>query len=581
MRFPARLTCRLLLIVAGLTLPVSLYGLDVSVEIDGLDRAGKENVSAFLSIEQEKGRKELSVARLRLLHKKANEEIRQALQPFGYFKPQIESELRQTGQAYRAIYRITPGPLIRLSEVDVQILGEGSDDPELAPDFPLKKGDVLNQPVYEEAKQKLLTRVIEQGYLDAAYSLHKITVNMAQYTAQIDLRLNTGRKFRFGQVQFSQEVMDPAFLARYVSFAPGDPFSHEKLLNLQSSLIDSEYFSHVEILTLRDKAEGDRVPIEVICTPSKRDRYRVGVGYSTDTGPRLTLDWKRRRVGPNGQRLSGQLQLSRPYSTLNGEYLIPLEHPAKDALTYGFTLDNYDTDSRQGNLALVNVKHSVGLEDGWRRNLRLDASYEDFDVADQPGTAFLLAPSIQFSRIKSDGLAYIQRGQHLDFRLEGASEKLLSSVTYLQFYTYDKFIYGLGDGDWRLFTRAELGATQTQNLLDLPASKRFFAGGDNSIRGYDLDQLGPEDAEGLVVGGRYLAVASLELVRHLVGKWSGAIFVDAGNAFDPDYPSQVAYGTGFGVRWQSPVGPVRVDLAFGLSLDDLQTRLHIVFGPEL
>ena len=332
---------------------------------------------------------------------------------------------------------------------------------------------------------------------------------------------------------------------------------------------------------MRDQAEGDRVPVEVICTPSKRDRYRIGLGYATDTGPRITLDWKRRRMGSEGQRLMSEFRLSQPHSTFKTEYQIPLQRPAKDSLSYGFTVDKYDTDSRRGTLALVNAKQSVGLDNGWRRNLGLDYAYESFDVADQKDTAFLLVPSIQLSRLKTDGLSYIQRGQHLDFRLEGAHERILSTTSYLQLYTNDKIIYGLGDGNWRVLARAELGATRTQDLLDLPASKRFFAGGDNSIRGFDLDELGPKDEEGNVIGGRYLAVASLELERRIVGKWSAAVFLDAGNAFDPDYDTDLEYGAGFGVRWHSPVGPVRVDLAAGLSADKVEPRLHVVVGPEL
>ena len=581
MRAPSYQARRFVLLLCGLLLPSLVQALDVSIDIEGLDRETTDNVRAFLSLEQEKDRKELTLSRLRLLHKKASDEIRKALQPFGYFKPQIDAELRQTGKAYRAIYRVTPGPLIRLSKVDVQILGAGSEDADLDTKFPLAEGDVLKQSVYDEAKQKLLTRVIEHGYLDTAFTRHKITVNLQKYTARIELHLKTGQKFRFGQVRFTQDVLDPEFLARYVQFKPGDPFNHEKLLNLQADLIDSEYFSHVEVLTLRDQAEDDRVPIEVICSPSKRDRYRIGLGYSTDTGPRITLDWKRRRVGSKGQRLLSELQLSQPHSTFKTEYQIPLERPAKDALSFGFSLDKYDTDSRKGTLALVNAKQSVELENGWRRNLGLDYSYESFVVADQKDTAILLVPSLQLSRLKSDGLSYIQRGQHLDFRVEGAHERILSTTSYLQFYTKDKFIYGLGDGDWRVLARAELGATRTQDLLDLPASKRFFAGGDNSIRGFDLDELGPKDEEGNVIGGRYLAVASLELERRIVGKWSAAVFLDAGNAFDPDYATDLEYGAGFGVRWRSPVGPIRVDLAAGLSADKIEPRLHIVVGPEL
>ena len=571
----------LILLLLGLLLPLSAYGLDYSVEIKGLDRDAAANARAFLSIEREKERKDLSVSRLRLLHKKAVAEIHKALEPFGYFKPEIKSDLRQQGERYQASYEVTPGPLIRLSEVDIQILGDGSSDPALTTRFPLAVGDVLNQAVYEQAKQRLLAKAIEHGYLDATYALRQVRVDLGPYQAHIRLHLKTGKHFRFGEVRFVQDVMNPEFLARYLRFKPGDPFSHEKLLELQSDLIDSEYFSQVEVLTLRDKAQGDRVPIEVVCTPNKRDRYRVGLGYSTDTGPRITLDWKRRRFGPNGHRLLSELRLSQPQSTFKTEYLIPLERPSKDSLSYGFALENYDTDARKGTLALVNAKHSVELENSWRRTLGLDYSYEDFEVADQRDTAFLLVPNVQWTRIKTDGKPFIQRGKRLDLRVEGAMERLLSSTSYLQFSTHDKYIHGFGGGDWRLLARADLGLTLAQELLELPASKRFFAGGDNSVRGFNLDELGPKDAEDQLIGGRYLAVASLELERRIVGKWSAAVFIDAGNAFDPDYATEIAYGVGFGVRWQSPVGPIRVDLAAGLSADQVEPRLHIVVGPEL
>jgi translocation and assembly module TamA len=221
------------------------------------------------------------------------------------------------------------------------------------------------------------------------------------------------------------------------------------------------------------------------------------------------------------------------------------------------------------------------LENGWRRTLGLDYSYESYDVADQQDSAFLLVPNAQWNRLKTDGMSFIQRGMRLDFRIEGAYEKLFSSTSYLQVYTRDKFIHGFAGGAWRVLARAELGATLASDLLELPASKRFFAGGDNSVRGFFLDELGPQDADGQVIGGRYLAVASLELERRIVGKWSAAVFIDAGNAFDPDYETDFEYGAGFGVRWQSPVGPVRVDLAAGLSANEVEPRLHVVIGPEL
>ncbi|MEW8062113.1 MAG: BamA/TamA family outer membrane protein, partial [Candidatus Thiodiazotropha sp.] len=206
---------------------------------------------------------------------------------------------------------------------------------------------------------------------------------------------------------------------------------------------------------------------------------------------------------------------------------------------------------------------------------------EDFEVGEQEDSSRLLVPSITWLRIKSDGKAYIQRGNRLEFRLEGASESLLSTTDFVQLYSAVKFIRGFGEGDWRVLNRLELGATWADELTELPPSKRFFAGGDNTVRGFGYQDLGPRDQNDEVIGGRYFAAGSVELERRISGKWSGALFLDAGNAFDPDYDSETAIGLGFGARWRSPVGPVRIDIAHGRVDDDRQWRLHIVVGPEL
>lgn len=567
------LTCLLLL-------PLSAAALEVKVEIRGLDSDQEANARAFLSIEQEKDRKGLSESRLRLLNGKAPDEIRKALQPFGYFKPTIKATLTQQEGAFVARYKVDRGPRVKLSRVDYQVIGEGAEDDKIAHEFPLAVGDALDLTRYDKAKQSLLTQAVELGYLDAKYSAHEVRVDENAYTAQIVLHLQTGMRFRFGEIHFKQDAMDPAFLARYLSFGAGDPYSHEKLLDLQSKLIDSEYFSQVEIDARRDQAEGDRIPVDVLLKPNKRNRYRIGLGFATDTGPRLTLDWKKRRIGREGHRINSQLRLSRPESSLSSEYVIPLERPTVDYLSFGASVNYFDAKTNKGNRALVSATHSIGLERGWRRTLTLGYLYEDYEIGNQKDNAYLLVPGATWSRIKSKGTDTIRHGIHLELRAEGAADALLSSANYFQLYTTDKYIHAFND-DWRVLTRFELGYTWTDNLAKLPPSKRFFAGGDNSIRGFGYEALGPRDDSGEVVGGRYLAVGSLELERHLFGKWSAAVFLDGGNAYDPGYHSEPAKGAGVGIRWRSPVGPIRFDVARGHYLNDYTWRVHVVLGPEL
>ncbi|MCU7892047.1 MAG: autotransporter assembly complex protein TamA [Candidatus Thiodiazotropha sp. (ex Ustalcina ferruginea)] len=570
----------LIYILFWLLIPFSVQGLEVIVKIEGLESRLEDNVLAYLSVEREKKRDALNESRLRLLHDKAEGEIHTALQPFGYFKPTITSSIIRTEQGFKLSYHVQPGTPVKLAEVDFQMLGEGADDPLVEKVFPLAPGDVLDQTLYEQAKQVQLANTIERGYLDARYTQHQLKVDLQSYTASISLHLDSGMRLRFGEVRMNQDVMNPEFLAHYVSFNTGDPFSQDALLALQGDLIDSEYFKQVEVVTRREEREGDQVPVDVNLKPNKRNRYRIGLGYSTDMGPRLTLDWKNRRRGRNGHRMRSELQISQPLSSLSSEYIIPLERPTVDYVSFGASLEHFNSDTNQGDRALLSATHSVSLERGWRRSLGLEYSYEDFKVGDQEDTSRLLVPSVGWLRIKSDGKEFVQRGKRLEFRIEGASESLVSSTSFIQLYANSKFIYGLGEGDWRMLSRLELGATWADDLKELPPSKRFFAGGDNTVRGFGYQDLGPRDEDD-VIGGRYLTVGSLELERHISGKWSGALFVDAGNAFDPDFDSETAYGVGFGARWRSPVGPVRFDVANGSEGDERHWRLHIVVGPEL
>ncbi|MEJ2405961.1 MAG: autotransporter assembly complex protein TamA [Candidatus Thiodiazotropha sp.] len=557
------------------------WALNLRVDVTGLDSELKENVLAFLSVEQEKSRASLSEARLRLLHGRAESEIRKALQPFGYFKPVIQGSLSKDDEGYRVRYRVEPGPPIELAEVDFQVMGEGADNPRVGADFPLKKGDILNQGVYEAAKQRMLSNTLEQGYLDARYVQHRVDVDLKNYRAAITLYLDTGMRFRFGPVQFHQDTMDPAFLAKYVTFHPGDPFRQETLLNLQAQLIDSEYFKRVEVFSRREGVEGDQVPIDIKLEPNKRNRYRIGLGYSTDTGPRIKLDWKDRRIGREGHRMRTEFLLAKPESKLTSEYIIPLDRPTVDTLRFGASINHFNTSTQQGSKALLNATQSISLDRGWRRSIGVEYLYEDFKLSDQVDKARLLYPFIDWLRIKSDNKPRVRKGKRVNFRLEGASSTIVSSTSYATAYASGRFIDDLGESDWRLLSRLELGVTWTQDLLQLPPSKRFFTGGDNSVRGFSYESLGPRDASDNVIGGRYLAVGGLELDHPIEGKWSGAVFIDAGNSFDPDYDSSTAYGLGLGLRWSSPVGPIRIDLARGRVEDDRHWRLHLVVGPEL
>jgi translocation and assembly module TamA len=284
------------------------------------------------------------------------------------------------------------------------------------------------------------------------------------------------------------------------------------------------------------------------------------------------------------------LILSPGLSGLELDYRIPIRDPLRDYVSIKPQVTYYDTASNKGWLSTVQVARSVVTPSGWRRTLGLDYRYEDYTINDvETSAANELIPYVTWSNTVTDDPVYTKRGYRAKLGILAASDILISPTNYLSGTVDLKWIRAFGK-DWRFIGRTELGATLADSVDDLPASRRFYAGGDNSIRGWGYDALGPNDPEtDLAVGGRYLAVGSLELERRIKGPCSVAVFTDFGNAFDPDYAQVYQQSVGVGLRWLSPIGQVRMDVAFALTKDDWwedregvpPARLHFVIGPDL
>lgn len=567
--------------------------LTLEVKVTGLAGEQEANVLALLAIYQEREETELSAARIEALHRIAPDQIRDALAPFGLYRVVVTDRLERPTDpngTWIATYAVEPGPAVRIGAVDYQVIGEGAADPVFPKTFPMKVGDVLLHAQYEAAKTDLRYRASSAGYLGYELERHRVLVDLASYEAIIEFHLNTGRRHYIGEIQFNQDLLNESFIRRFVDFEPGVVYDPDLLLGLQSRLLGSEYFSDVEIVPHRDPTGEDVVvPIEVIATRNLPNKYRVGLGVATDTGPRFSADWRRRYVNEWGHRFRTELQVSPALSQWNLDYRIPIQDPTRDYVVIKPQSHYYDLDTKQGWLHNVQVAHSTLTASGWRRTAGVDFSYEDFEInAGNALESIALIPSIYWSKTVADDPINTNRGYRLRYGVAGTLGGVIAQGSFLSGALQLKWIRRFAE-EYRFITRTDLGATLAENLDDVPVSRRFYAGGDNSIRGWGFDALSPRDPEtGDPVGGRYLAVGSLELERRVKGPWSAAVFTDFGNAFDPDDEQDYAQSVGLGVRWASPIGPVRIDLAFALTKDDDDTdtglppaRLHFVIGPDL
>ncbi len=564
-----------------MTSPV--FATSLMVEVHGIHGAEKENVLAYLKIAGEKSRTDLLPSRIRRLHAQAPREIKQALQPYGYYEVLVRARLIKDKDSWIARYEIEPGPPVIITDLNIRIIGPAEQQPKLQQyldELSTRVGDRLQHVHYENIKKALLQLAVQTGHLDAEYAESRIDVDLKKKTAAIILELISGPRYRFGKVTIFQDAYDEDFLRRYIKFQQGEYYAPTALLKLQADLSNSGLFERIDIEPRRDLAIGGEIPIYLHLTESKPRKWKFGLGYGTDTGFRGNIRHTR-RLGRRGHKIGFDLLASENIQSLLGTYIIPLKDPISEEMAYTARVSNETTESRDSKIASLSGSYSA-MQGNWRRVVSLNYEYEDFTVAEQTDETLFLYPIVSWSRTWADDRINPTHGRRYYLKLLGASDNVLSDASFLQAQTNGKWILDLGSRN-RLLARAEVGATLVDNILELPASKRFYAGGDTSIRGYGYEELGPVNALGEVVGGKYLLIGSLELDHRLSDKWSVAAFYDAGNALNDfdDLSDQIAEGAGFGVRWHSPVGPVRVDFAWALTEPYEGFRLHLVIGPDL
>lgn len=567
-------------------LPGSASALKLEVEVEGVEGEEQKNVLAMLGIYQEQEDQELSIARLLALHRRAPDQIRDALAPFGLYRVEIQETLTEPtaeGGTWIANYKIDPGEPVKIASIDYQITGAGASNPALPKQFPMQVGDVLLHSAYEKAKNQITSIASAEGYLNAELLRHQVLIDPVAYQAMVDFHLDTGPRYYLGKVQFKQDLLDERYLSKFVRFKPGDVYDPDLLLALQGRLLGMEYYDKVEVVPLIDQASSDNVvPIEVVASRNKANKYRLGLGFGTDVGPRLLLEYRRRYIGRHGHKLKSEIEVSQALQSVVAEYRMPFRNPVQDYFLIRPEYFAYDTASRQGTSFRLTAAQSMVTPGGWRRNIGVDYRYEDYEVGQGDDGVFNgLVPNISWSKTDADDPLNPRNGYRLKYLLQGTDAGLLAETSWLSGSVSYKQVKSFGER-FRFIGRADLGAIWASSLEDVPGSQRFFAGGDQSIRGWALDALGPDDpVTGETLGGRYLAVGSLELERKIKGNWSAALYTDFGNAFDPSYTSEWEQSLGAGLRYGTPIGPVRVGVAYAITKDPAGFRLIIGLGPDL
>lgn len=520
--------------------------------------------------------------RVRRLFAGAEDDFRPALRAFGYYRPQLDKALGFEEGCWAARFSFDLGLRVVIRERNVKVRGEAAEDPTLGAvldALPLPEGTPLHHGEYEAIKDRLKRFAAERGYFDFAFQRQELRIYPDQGVADIHLVAESGPRYRFGEIRISEQPLDEQLIRRMAGIKPGDPYDSQAIAVLTRTLSDAGYFQRVEVRPRRDQAEDLAVPIDILLEPDERHEWRIGVGYSTDTGPRASLRYDNRYLNARGHHVQGALSISPALSSLAADYVIPGNDPRHESFSFGARLAHEDNDSAVSDSATLTARHVLDAV-GWTQNRFIELLHERSEVAQDKTVATLLMPGVTLDRLEADAVLRTRRGFRVFFEARGALDALLSTTNLLRLQARVKGIYRFGDSG-RVTGRADVGTSFFADIDDLPASLRFFAGGDNSVRGYAWKSLGPLDDDGEVRGGKHLLTTSIEYEHPVFGDdWWAAAFIDAGNAFDTR-EIDVRYGYGAGVRWYSPVGRLRLDLAFPDDREDDDWRIHFSLGADL
>jgi translocation and assembly module TamA len=597
----------------------------VNVEIRGVDEELRNNVLAYLSFERyQKGGVDLTADTVERLHNRVEREVDAALKPFGYYEPQVQSTVaREDNGQWHVVIDINPGAPVLVDHFDVHVAGPGASDPlfqRILDNLPLKSGDRLNHKAYEDIKSDLQRTAAAYGYLDARLIRNEMLVDPSNHKADIALEMDTGVRYRFGKTTIRQDVIKNSLVRRYLRYHDGDPFDLTQVLRTQFALDDSQYFANLEVLPGDPDRENHTVPVNIHADPSRRHRYSFGAGYESDTGWRGTVGFQDHRINDSGHTFSIEVQASQETQySVQARYAIPVGDPA----TENFSLRAAAEQRNWGDVTTHTLSAGpafTAVTGPWQHVWTINGVRTSTDSIYAPvnTTDSLFVPEVDVASVPKGYLGEPLFEHPLYLEIKGSNAALGSNANWLQAHLQAERVFPIVP-KWHLLLRGEVGATFASEFSQLPTVFRFFAGGDNSVRGFAFNDLSPTQqtntcaANGLLVpeqvascatppnlssgftyikvGGKDVLTGSVEIIRDLPKNLGIATFFDYGNAFDR-WGTKLAYSVGVGLRVRLPVLTLGIDIAQPLfepcqapyasgNCAPNSPRLHINFSPKL
>jgi len=566
---------------------------NLSVKLDGkLPKEVKSNVLSYLG-----KLPDTELERSAFIYS-AKDNAYNALQSLGYYQADINIIVEK--DPWQLMLTIILNEPTLIGDIKVKITGEAIDDPAfiaLLNRNDIQQGDKLHHGKYEALKSDLLSLALQRGYFNGSLTDSSVTIKEAYHYADIKITYKSGPRYNFGDVSFNDFDLDAALLSSLIPFKQGTAYNTKDFHKLQQQLQSTQYFSNVHVVHADKKNNPYTVPINVSLTPAKSHQLDLGIGYATDTQFRLSAGWRTPLINKYGHFQETKFEYSTLNPTGNFIYSIPLSHPTDDLLQIKVTVENDDYADLTTKFHSVKIGQVVS-KNNWNRQVytrlhqeawqyELDEVEPNIDWSEKDNVRYVIPGATWSKTIRSGSALDPSAGFRQTYNIEGAHLKAGSDNSFFRVHGRWNYITTLKTNH-RLVTRAELGAIYIDRGAQLAPSLRFYAGGDQSIRGFAYQSIGstipsssdPDKTALVTVGGTRLMVASIEYQYYLNDKWRLALFSDGGSVankgeFDP------VYSLGSGLHYLSPVGAVKLYFAYGIDDDDKNWRIHINLGAEL
>ncbi len=562
----------------------------------------KQLLERHLELQRYRELTDLSDDELTRLLDMARVDAQRLVATLGYFSPVIDIQRVSSANntsLQQVLIHVTPGEPVQVSQVSVLFVGPVAKDPEawsqrqqIQDSWSLPAGNRFTQARWDDAKQQALRQLTSQRYPTGHVSASLADIDPVARTARLEVTLNSGPAYQLGALSISGLNRFNAELVHGLMHLPtGADYDLTELVAAQQRLTSSGYFDSA-FVSLDTQADPQSAQVLVKLREARMQKITLGVGASTDGGARLSAEHLHHQIPGLGWRALSKLSVDRETQSISTELTAP---PNGDGWRWNTSLQLQNQAS--GTLELGSQRWRGGRS---QNTERIDRSYylqyDRSDTAASDTTVVDIAESISanvaFTLRHFDALPFPSDGWALGLELGGGTTLGSSQVPYGRVLARWQSFWPLGkrftDGPpdlraGRLALRAQAGAVLAKDGVSLPATQLFLTGGDSSVRGYALRAIGLQLADGQVSAGRYLAVGSVEWqrpisVKGLLTEWEGTLFVDAGAVADKPADFQPQVGVGAGVRWKSPVGPLQIDLAYGVAVQKFRLHLNVGFA---